>query len=165
MCIRDRPPTAFWTNRTLQTGKLIAVYSAPLLAATTRKTQDNRHVYYIMYTQCVAVGNFGNGLKPLTHSWVPLSLLRFTQNQKKNKKLSRWWDSATCEPLVCAEVRNSTFSHFPLVFLSRIRDHGILRSRLALAHFHFLWSQSINVNRQTDRRTSCWQHKRNMIMI
>ena len=47
---------------------------------------------------------------------------------KKNKKLNRCWDSATCEPSDAAEVQNTTFSRTPLVVLSRIRNRRILQS-------------------------------------
>ena len=46
-----------------------------------------------------------------------------------NKKLSRCWDSATCEPLnvliTTVEVQNSTFFNTTIIFFSRIRDHRI----------------------------------------
>jgi len=47
----------------------------------------------------------------------------------KDGETSRCWDSATCESLDATTHRqivpNFTFSHTPLVFFSRIRDHRI----------------------------------------
>jgi len=50
-----------------------------------------------------------------------------------NKKLSTCSDSVTCEPFFCRPSAKLHIFHTALVFLSRIRDHRMLRSGVASA--------------------------------
>jgi len=89
--------------------------------------------------------------------WVPLD--HPTSAQNTDKKLSRCWDSVTCEPLdACHQGAKLHIFYTPLVFISRIQDHRILCSGLASdlsCHSWFpvfvaRWWQSTNV---TDGQT------------
>ena len=48
-----------------------------------------------------------------------------------NVKLSRCWDSTSCELLDATEVQNSTFLYTILVFFRRIQNQRVLQSGLA----------------------------------
>ena len=83
---------------------------------------------------------------------------RYLSPTDGNKKLSRCWDSATCEPLdadvIAAEVQNSTFFHTPVVFLCRVWITGYYDTNgpMLICSFPFLlhYVIAIHLERQTN---------------